>query len=115
MVRVVVVRIGVSILADGQAPPWAWGKQVHLVRVDEHGAGLSLQPERAAREVTACGASVRTAISRRFGSMCFAMLQLLYGWVTSDRSLKYGGCVAMLKFGIMSLLSNWLASDERKQ
>ena len=88
MVRFVVVRIGVSILADGQAPPWAWGKQVHLVRLDKHGSSLSLQPERAAREVTACGASVRTAISRRFGSMCFAMLQLLYGWVTSDRSLK---------------------------
>ena len=115
MVRLVVIRIGMPVLADGQALPRARGKQVHLVRVDEHGPGLPVQPERAAREVTACGASVRTAIPRRFGSMCFAMLQLLYGWVTSDRSLKYGGCVAMLKFGIMSLLSNWLASDERKQ
>ena len=45
MVWVVVVRIGVSILADGQAPPWAWGKQVHLVRFYEYRACLPIQPD----------------------------------------------------------------------
>lgn len=51
MVRVVVVRIGVPVLANEEAPAWARRKQVHLVRFDEHGSGLPPQPERAAREV----------------------------------------------------------------
>jgi len=55
VVRFVIVRVGVSVLADWQASPWAWGKQVHLVRIDKHGPGMSVQSERAAREVTACG------------------------------------------------------------
>ena len=51
MVRVVVIRIGVSVLADRQAPSWAWCQQVHLVRLDKHGPGLPIQPERNTREV----------------------------------------------------------------
>ena len=45
MVRFVVVRIGVSILAYGQASTRAWGKQMHLVRFYKHGACLSLQSD----------------------------------------------------------------------
>ena len=46
-----IVRIGVSVLADRQAPPRTWRQQVHLVRLDKHRPGLSVQSERAAREV----------------------------------------------------------------
>ena len=51
MVRLVVVRICVSVLADRQAPSWAWSQQVHLVRFDKYGTGLPLQPVRNTREV----------------------------------------------------------------
>ena len=59
MVWLVVIRIGVSVLADRQASSWAWCQQVHLVRLDKHGAGLPLQPDRKAREVEGfhCGRS----------------------------------------------------------
>lgn len=51
MVWLVVIRIGVSVLADRQASPRAWRQQVHLVRLDKHRSGLPLQPERNTREV----------------------------------------------------------------
>ena len=53
MVRVVVVRIGVPVLADEEAPAWARRKQVHLVRFDEHRACLSPQSVGNTREVSA--------------------------------------------------------------
>ena len=51
MVWVVVIRFGVSVLADRQAPPWTWRQQVHLMRLDKHRPGMPIQPERKAREV----------------------------------------------------------------
>ena len=51
MMRVVVIRIGVSVLADRQAPPRTRCQQVHLVRLDKHRSGLPIQPERNTREV----------------------------------------------------------------
>lgn len=51
MVWLVVIRIGVSVLADRQAPPRTWRQQVHLVRLDKHRSGLPIQPERNTREV----------------------------------------------------------------
>ena len=51
MVWVVVIRFGVSVLADRQASPRTWCQQVHLVRLDKHRPGLPLQPERNTREV----------------------------------------------------------------
>ena len=41
MVRLVIVRIGVSVLADEKTSSWTWRQQVHLVRVNEHRTGMS--------------------------------------------------------------------------
>ena len=51
MVWIDIVRIGMSVLADRQAPPRTWRQQVHLVRLDKHRSGLPIQPERNTREV----------------------------------------------------------------
>ena len=51
MVWIDIVRIGVSVLADRQTPSRTRCQQVHRVRLDKHGPGLPLQPERNTREV----------------------------------------------------------------
>ena len=51
MVWFLVIRIGLSVFADRQAPSRAWGQQVYLVRFDEHRAGLPIQSERATRKI----------------------------------------------------------------
>lgn len=51
MVWIDIVRIGVSVLADWEAPPRTRCQQVHLVRLDKHRPRLPLQPERNTREV----------------------------------------------------------------
>lgn len=80
MVRLVVVRIGVSVLADRQAPPRAWRQQVHLVRLDKHRSGLPLQPERNTREVgEAAGGDAKVTVPVKINGQSTPMTLISLG------------------------------------
>ena len=80
MMRVVVIRIGVSVLADRQAPPRTWRQQVHLVRLDKHRSGLPIQPERNTREVgEAAGGDAKVTVPIKINGQSTPMTLISVG------------------------------------
>lgn len=80
MVWIDIVRIGVSVLADRQAPPRAWRQQVHLVRLDKHRPGLPIQPERNTREVgEAAGSDAKVTVPIKINGQSTPMTLISVG------------------------------------
>ena len=80
MVRLVVIRIGVSVLADRKAPPWTRCQQVHLVRLDKHRPSLPLQPERNTREVgEAAGGDAKVTVPIKINGQSTPMTLISVG------------------------------------
>jgi hypothetical protein len=80
MVRLVVVWIGVSVLADRQAPPRTRCQQVHLVRLDKHRPDMPLQPERNTREVgEAAGGDAKVTVPIKINGQSTPMTLISVG------------------------------------